>query len=174
MIIFLIGFMGSGKSTLGKRLAKKIDYDFLDMDQVIMKDEGQTVSEIFETKGEAYFRQKETELLQQLNADSNQVVATGGGAPCFASNIDIMNQKGVTVYLKMSPACLAGRLYNARAVRPLIAHLNADELLGYIEIKLAEREPCYNKAKCVIKAENVRPYHIVSLVFGDGSDEQYP
>jgi shikimate kinase len=170
MIIFLIGFMGSGKSTLGKRLARKIDYNFLDMDQEIVKNEEQTVSEIFTNKGELYFRNLETELLQGLDPDSNLVVATGGGAPCFGSNIDIMNAKGVTVYLKMSPACLAGRLYNARAVRPLIANLSSDELLGYIETKLAEREPCYEKAKCVIKAENVRPYHIVSLVFGNETE----
>jgi shikimate kinase len=166
MIIFLIGFMGSGKSTLGKRLAKKIGYDFIDMDHYIEEQEGLKVPAIFEQKGEKYFREQEKLFLANLEPDANIVVATGGGAPCFGNNIELMNEKGITVYLKMSPASLASRLEKARVIRPLVAGLESDHLRNYIENKLREREPFYNQAKCVIRGENVKPFHITSLVFG--------
>lgn len=166
MIIFLVGFMGSGKSTLGKRLSKKISYDFIDMDEAIELEEGMSVTEIFEFKGENYFRNLETRFLESLNNSSNYVIATGGGAPCFADNMQLMNEKGVTVYLKLSPANLASRLENARSIRPLIASIPADELTDYIREQLGEREKYYNQARCVIKAENVKPDHVISLVFG--------
>ncbi|TVQ08067.1 MAG: shikimate kinase [Bacteroidetes bacterium] len=167
MIIFLIGFMGSGKTTLGKRLAKKIDYRFTDMDHFLEEKEGMKVSEIFEQKGEKYFREMEKAFLESLEVEENVVIATGGGAPCWGQNMEIMNQKGVTVYLKMSPASLASRLEKARTIRPLIAGLEPEHLQHYIEKKLQEREPWYNKARCVVRGENVKPFHVSSLVFGD-------
>jgi shikimate kinase len=166
MIIFLVGFMGSGKSTLGKRLSKKISYDFIDMDEAIELEEGMTVSEIFELKGESHFRGLETRFLESLDSTSNFVIATGGGAPCFADNMRLMNEKGVTVYLKLTPANLSSRLENARSIRPLIAAIPPEELTDYIRERLAEREKYYNQARCVIKAENVKPDHVISLVFG--------
>ena len=91
MIIFLLGFMGSGKSTLGKRLAKKMSWEFLDMDKVLEEQEGMTVTQIFQEKGEAYFREAETQFLQGLDPSMNRIVATGGGAPCHTNNMDLMN-----------------------------------------------------------------------------------
>jgi shikimate kinase len=166
MLLFLIGFMGSGKSTLGKRLAKKIDYDFADMDELLEQQEGMSVTEIFEQKGEAYFRHKETQLIQQFKPQQNRVIATGGGSPCFDQNMEIMNQKGITIYLRMTPAGLVNRLKNATELRPLLKNLTTDEqLLEYISEKLQHREPYYLQSKCIIKAENVKPEHVISLVF---------
>lgn len=167
MIIFLIGFMGSGKSTLGRRLAKKISYDFMDMDKVLEESEGIGVPEIFAQKGEAYFRQKETELLKNLDQTRNMVVATGGGLPCHDDNMELINSKGVSVYLRMKVASLVCRLENAQMVRPLLQNLAADELQQYIENKLAEREPYYLMAHCIIKGESVKPDHVIALVFGN-------
>ena len=168
MIIFLIGFMGSGKSTLGKRLARKIDYRFIDMDHHLEEVEGLKVSEIFEQKGEKYFRELEKGFLESMEIQDNVVIATGGGAPCWGKNMDIMNRKGVTVYLKMSPVSLASRLEKSRNIRPLIQGLNPEHLRDYIENKLQEREHYYNQAQCIVRGENVKPFHVSSLVFGDG------
>lgn len=159
--------MGSGKTTLGKRLARKINYEFIDMDHYIEEQAGMKVAEIFEQKGERYFREKEEAFLGSLQTENNLVVATGGGVPCFGNNMQLMNQKGITVYLKMSPASLASRLEKARNIRPLIEGMSPDLLRGYIEKKLHERELYYNKAQCIIKGENVKPFHVTSLVFGE-------
>ncbi len=167
MVLFLIGFMGSGKSTLGKRLAKKIDYIFIDMDEELENQEGMTVTEIFEQKGEKYFRNLESDFLQSIDSSKNMVVATGGGAPCFGDNMKIMNEKGITVYLRMTPGGLAKRLENARQLRPLISSIKSEDLVGFIASRLKEREKYYLRAQCVIKGENVKPEHVISLVFGD-------
>lgn len=167
MIIFLIGFMGSGKSTLGKRLARKIAYRFIDMDHVLEDKEGLKVNEIFDKKGEKYFRELEKDYLEKLKVTDDVVIATGGGAPCWGNNMEIMNSKGVTVYLKMSPASLSSRLEKSHNIRPLIQGLNPDHLRDYIEEKLREREPFYSRAQCVVKGENVKPFHVSSLVFGE-------
>lgn len=166
MIIFLIGFMGCGKSTLGKRLARKIDYEFQDMDTEIEEKAGMTVNEIFAQKGESWFRKAESEFLHSLDASKNMVIATGGGAPCFGDNMEEMNRLGITVYLKMSPVSLASRLENTRSLRPLLKDLTPGVLPDYIGERLKEREVWYNKAKCIIKAESVKPAHVVALVFG--------
>jgi shikimate kinase len=165
MIIFLVGFMGSGKSTLGRRLARKIDYPFTDMDEDIENEEQKTISDIFREKGEDYFRKLENAYLQKINNDKNLVIATGGGAPCFFNNMEVMNKKGVTIYLKMSPASLAFRLREAREHRPLLNEVSDQQLNDYVEQKLSKRENFYMQSKVVIKGENVKPDHIISLIF---------
>ncbi len=167
MIIFLIGFMGSGKSTLGKRLAKKMSWEFMDMDKVLEEQEGMAVTQIFQEKGEAYFRETESLLLQSLDPSMNRVVATGGGAPCHKNNMEVMNEKGVTVYLRMHECSLASRLEKARADRPLLKNIETAQLPEFIRQKLDEREPFYNQAHCIIKGESVKPDHIISLIFGN-------
>lgn len=169
MILFLIGFMGSGKTTLGKRLAKKLEYEFADMDEILEAQEGMCITDIFKHKGEAYFRELETGYINKLDNTKNMVLATGGGAPCFGENMNLMNQKGITIYLKMTAEGLAGRLENAKQLRPLIAHLEGDNLRDFIADKLLEREKFYLQSKCVIKAESVRPEHVIALVFGDSN-----
>jgi shikimate kinase len=167
MLLFLIGFMGSGKSTLGKRLAKKLGYEFIDMDELLEEREGLSVSEIFSKKGEKYFRSLENELIRSFDKQKKTVIATGGGAPCHDDNMKLMNEKGITVYLKMSPGGLASRLENAKHLRPLIANLKTEDLQDYISDKLKEREEYYLESKCIIKGENVKPEHVISLVYGN-------
>src|SRR5437773_11285939 len=97
--IFLMGFMGSGKTFFGKQLAQLLNYEFIDLDELIGKNEGATIAEIFFSKGEAYFRSKESSLLKSLSQNENAVIATGGGTPCFHDNMKWMNEHGITVYL---------------------------------------------------------------------------
>jgi shikimate kinase len=165
MVIFLIGFMGSGKSTLGKRLARKIEYQFQDMDQVIEEQQNMTVSEIFRVKGEAFFRDLERIYLESIDTASDLVIATGGGAPCFGNNIELMNSKGMTVYLKLSAHGLVTRLMKARNIRPLIESMSAERLHDYISETLPGREKYYNQAKCILKGENAKPSHVIALLF---------
>ncbi|MFP4289600.1 MAG: shikimate kinase [Bacteroidales bacterium] len=174
MIIFLIGFMGSGKSTLGKRLAHKIDYPFLDMDEAVEKQADMTIADMFKKKGEDYFRRKENEFLQQLDTQQNLIVATGGGSPCFYNNIEIMNTKGITVYLKMTPSGLAYRLKQSRGDRPLLADIGDGDLEDYIDNKLKIREPFYVQSSCIIKGENVKPDHVIDLVFDRQQKKETP
>jgi shikimate kinase len=165
MVIFLIGFMGSGKSTLGKRLARKIDYRFEDMDQVIEEQENMPVSDIFRQKGEAYFRELETKYLDSVDETSDLVIATGGGAPCFGNNMEMMNSKGVTVYLRLNAQGLVSRLVKARNIRPLIASMSPEKLFEFISETLPGREKFYNRAKCILKGESAKPSHVIALLF---------
>lgn len=151
MLIFLIGFMGSGKTTLGRPLASRLGYDFLDLDKVIEEGEGSTVVEIFAAQGEEYFRTLERRYLQDIIVHGgNAVVSTGGGTPCFNGNMELMNTNGITVYLKLSPGMLADRLMAARVCRPLLAGKSPEELLQYIVDTLAVREEHYERANVVV------------------------
>ncbi|MFI3262561.1 MAG: shikimate kinase [Rikenellaceae bacterium] len=164
MLVFLIGYMGSGKSTLGKSLARKLMMEFCDMDALIEKQEQCSTSEIFATKGENYFRECETEYLKNLSSDQNFVVATGGGAPCFNGNMDIMNQKGETVYLDIKPGILTSRLKFGKAKRPLIASKTDEELLEFVEGALEHRNEFYRKAKYIIKGDNIKVDDIINAL----------
>ena len=166
MRIYLVGFMGSGKSSLGKRLSKKLNYPFVDLDQVVEKNTGMSISDIFLRYGEGHFRQLEQEALHESATYPKAVIATGGGTPCFFDNMDFINDHGVSVYLRMSPATLAYRLEHAQVSRPLIEKHKGDDLMQFIENKLKEREPWYLKARCIIKGETVKADQIISLVFG--------
>jgi shikimate kinase len=147
--IYVIGFMGSGKSTAGKSLAKKLGMEFTDLDSVIEETEGLKVREIFNTKGEDYFREKEASCLRALGKKKNIVVSCGGGTPCFHQNMDYMSSDGTVVYLKMSPAALASRLSSDRGQRPLIKGVAPADLPAFIEEKLSSREIYYLKAHVI-------------------------
>lgn len=146
MKIFLIGFMGCGKSTLGRKLATKLGYDLIDLDHQIEKNTGLAVGDYFSTHGEEAFRKLESETLQAFDYPKNCVIATGGGTPCFFDNIDWMNANGTTIYIEMPPAALAKRLESGIAKRPLLRNLTPEGVLEFIGSKLAEREPFYTKA----------------------------
>ncbi len=167
MRIYLIGFMGSGKSTLGKRLARRLDYGFLDLDHEVEKKQGMSVMEIFREQGEESFRALERQQLHDTALQDNLVIATGGGTPCFFDNMDFILQSGMSVYLRMSHLSLSHRLENAFTRRPLLDQLQGEPLQQYIAQKLQEREPYYLRAHCIIKGETVKPDHIISLVFGE-------
>jgi shikimate kinase len=147
MRIFLIGFMGAGKSFLGKALANSLDIGFVDLDEVIEKEAGMHISAIFETMGEATFRQLEAAALRSLLDLDDIVVATGGGAPCFNDNMDWMNENGVTVYLFAEVPLLARRLRNEMIKRPLLAALPEGGLEDFLHTKIAEREAYYGKSQ---------------------------
>ncbi len=150
-IIFLIGFMGSGKSTIGPALAKSLGFYFIDLDDYIESKEKMIVSDIFKKKGETYFRNLETIALQEICSLSMVVIGLGGGTPCFNNNIDVINSSGKSIYLQMSSKALASRLFTERNKRPIIAHIsNLEMLQEFIENSLRTRSPFYTKADLII------------------------
>lgn len=153
MRIFIIGFMGTGKSHWGIQWAKENDLEFFDMDALIEKEEQASVVDIFEKAGEDYFRVKEASILRDLLKYDNCIISCGGGAPCFYDNMSLMNQNGTTVYLTASPQYILEKVLLEKEKRPIINHINEAELLFFIEQKLKERAPFYNLAKITLNAE---------------------
>lgn len=162
--IFLIGFMGAGKSTLGKKLAKAIGYQFVDSDKEISNQQGVTISVLFDTKGEAYFRQLEKEFIEQLDSNENYVVATGGGLPIYNDLMNTLNEKGITLYLRVKPSTLLLRLKEGQKKRPLIANLNEEQLHAFISEKLLERESTYIKAQLIVDEPNQKIEQLIHLL----------
>ena len=165
MKIFLIGFMGVGKTTIGKRLAAKLNFNFVDSDAAIEKNEGQTITEIFSDKGENYFRTLERSFLE-TELENNSVVALGGGTPCFQDNMELINKMGITVYLQMPTGLIVNRLKNAKGKRPLIEAVKEDEeqLRKVVEAMLNERFPFYEKASITADASNFNASKMDSLI----------
>jgi shikimate kinase len=158
MIVILIGYMASGKSTIGRILAKKLSYDFIDLDDYIEVAEMKSINDIFKTSGEIYFRKKETQYLSEVITNKNNIVlALGGGTPCYGNNMEtILNSKHVTsIYLKATIASIIERLENEKDKRPLISHLSTkSELSEFIGKHLFERMQFYSKAKYTIDTNN--------------------
>ena len=150
-LVYIIGFMGSGKSTTGRKLAYLLNWHFEDLDRSIEKYSGKTISEIFSQDGEIYFRNVESEVLRSLKSQTNTVISTGGGTPCFGDNMDFMMETGLTLYLKLTPGQLKSRLSDSKGERPLIKDLTNDGLLHFIEDKLAFREKWYNRAEITVE-----------------------
>ena len=149
--IYLVGFMGSGKSYWGKRLAEHLGRPFFDLDEVIEAGEDQAVLALFSTIGESGFRELERRYLHQMEHQPPAVVATGGGTPCFFDNMDWMNAHGTTVYLKTSYQLLQERLAAGKDRRPLLSGLSDAELLQFIEALLAKREVFYRQAMATVE-----------------------
>lgn len=158
MIVVLMGYMGSGKSTVGKELATLLNYSFIDLDAYISKKEEAKITKLFQLKGEIYFRKKETEYLSELITTSeNVVLALGGGTPCYGTNMSVLiSAPNVKLfYLKLSIPNLVARLFDEREKRPLISHLNSEaELTEFIGKHLFERTQYYNQAEFIINADN--------------------
>ena len=119
--VFLIGYMGSGKSTIGRYVAKDMGWRFIDMDDYVERRLGCTISEFFAKHGEEAFRQAEAEALRELAKEPKAIIATGGGAPCHFDNMEVMRAAGLTIYIKVEPGELAARLKGAKTKRPIIA-----------------------------------------------------
>ena len=143
---FLIGYMGSGKTTLGRAVASRTGISFIDLDDFIEKREGCTVKEIFARRGEDAFRAIEREALAEVSRRPDTLVACGGGTPCFGDNMELLNRCGLTVYLDAPHASLLSRLKEGRAKRPLIASLSDEELDSFIISQMQWREPFYSRA----------------------------
>ena len=154
MKIFLVGFMGSGKTTIGRRIAELMGFDFVDTDRFIEMQHNTTIAQLFTQHGETVFRKMEHDLLQELQQRDFAVISTGGGMPCHSGNMDIMLAGGKVVYLKTSPQALSRRLLRSHIERPLIKGKTEKELQQYIVEKLAEREPFYNRAHIVVQTED--------------------
>ncbi len=152
---FLIGFMGSGKTHWGKIWAKKNLLDFFDLDEIIEKQEKKTIADIFEKKGEDYFREKETTVLKTFAKINNCIIACGGGTPCHHGNMRWMNEHGTTVYLSSTTHDIFERVLEEQDKRPLIKKMNKAELHFFIEQKLKEREPYYKKAAVVLNSKKL-------------------
>ncbi len=144
--ILLTGYMGAGKTTLGRALADRLGVTFIDLDNYIEERYRKTISQIFAEKGEEGFRDIERRMLHEVAEFEDVIISTGGGTPCFFDNIDYMNRMGTTVYLQASPERLFIRLSIARKQRPLIKDKNDEELRTFIAEQLAKREPYYSKA----------------------------
>ena len=147
MRIYLIGYMGCGKSTLGRRLSEHLNLQFVDMDHYIEERNLKTIPQIFEQEGEAEFRNKERKALEELSEFTDIIIATGGGAPCFFDNIDLMNRSGKTVFINIDPAILADRLLKSKTERPLIKGKSREELVAFIDETLKRRNEFYKQAK---------------------------
>jgi len=151
--IVLVGFMGSGKSTIGKVLAEQLGVDFIDADEVIVKQEGMSISALFETKGEDYFRQKEREFVVNLKNVQPSVIAVGGGLPCYENNLELLKESGTVFYLNVSVMTLVKRLQVEKSNRPLIAKLEDKEFSNFVFDRLIERTAFYRKAHHIIPNE---------------------
>jgi len=153
MNVFLIGFMGSGKTSLGKKIANKLNRTFIDLDDLIEGKEGKSISELFSEKGENYFRQIEKSVLLSQSKDKEVVVSLGGGACCNEESWKFMENNGLIIYLKEKPEILFGRLKQNKNQRPLIAHLPDEDLKEFIDKKLSERSIYYDKAHFVYEKD---------------------
>ena len=151
--IILIGFMGVGKTSLGKKLAKKLNWQFLDTDKWIEKKTGLAITAIFEQKGEVYFRELERNCIEELRVVENAVISVGGGLPCFGDAMESLKSFGTTIYLKLEAKEIARRLAESKIERPLINGLKENELEKYVEKKLLEREKHYSKAKYTLRPD---------------------
>ncbi|MCT4630991.1 shikimate kinase [Winogradskyella sp.] len=158
MVVVLMGYMGSGKSTIGKGLATVLSYKSLDLDSYISEKELASIPEIFKQKGEIYFRKKETFYLNEiLSSEDNIILSLGGGTPCYGKNLSVLlnNDKIKLFYLKLSIPLLTKRLFSEIEKRPVISHLKTeDELTEFIGKHLFERTQYYNEAHYTINTDH--------------------
>jgi len=155
MKLVCLGYMGCGKSTIGKQIASKLKLKFVDLDAYIEMKEAATVKEIFDTKGEIYFRKIETLYLSELMSDTeHDIISLGGGTPCFGENMDIINMNSTSVYLRATIPTLFERLKKEQSTRPLIQTIGLDKLEEFIGKHLFERGFFYNRAEKTIAVDN--------------------
>ena len=147
MKIILLGYMGSGKSTVAKELAKTLNLPFTDLDDFIIEKEKMSIKGIFETKGEIYFRLQESKYLKELlNNENDAVLALGGGTPCYSDNMELIKKEAISIYLKASISTICQRLRSEKEQRPLIAYLNDEQLTEFVAKHLFERTNFYEQA----------------------------
>ena len=165
MQLVLIGYMGSGKSSVGSLLSESLQFEFIDLDSYISTSEGATITEIFQEKGEIYFRRKEAAILSEILSEKNKIVlSTGGGTPSYGTVMEDLKTRinVVTIYLKNSLETLTHRLFEEKNERPLIAHLETRELLNdFIRKHLFERSFYYNQAAIILECDGLSQKEIV-------------
>lgn len=161
--IILMGYMGSGKTTVGRALAKDLNMPFYDLDWYIESRMRKTVKQIFDERGEDGFRVIERNMLHEVAEFENIVVSCGGGTPCFFDNIDYLNQQGETVYLKCTPEVLHKHLSMGKTVRPLLLNKTPEQVKTYIKEQLQVREPFYSKAKHTVDVTLMDNYEKIKI-----------
>jgi shikimate kinase len=161
MKIFLIGFMGSGKTTWGKIIGEKLEVPFFDLDDLIEKRANLKINDIFDRKGEKYFRKLEAVCLRELHVMDHFILACGGGTPCFYDNMMVMNALGITVWMNTPKEVMATRLLEEAGHRPLINGLSSERLHEFIEDKLEERLQFYNQARIIIDPTTSTPDDLI-------------
>lgn len=168
MKIFLIGYMGCGKSSLGRKIAKSANMRFVDMDSLIEQKEGASVSDIFAFAGEEYFRRTERNLIEELaQEDEDMVISTGGGVPTWQDNMERINSIGESFYLRRSAKQIASRLSpHGRQKRPKLRGLNDEELVEFMTRNMAEREPFYQKATRTVECAEMSDENLVEYILG--------
>ena len=155
MRIYLIGYMGSGKTTAGKRLAKIMNFPFYDLDKMIEECSHYSIADIFAKFDEVAFRQLEKNTLHKTSSIEKAIISTGGGTPCFFDNMEWIRSNGISVYLKMSSKSLTDRILNSKKKRPLTKDKSPSELLEYVEKHLGKREKYYRQADIIVKGEDL-------------------
>lgn len=153
--VVLVGFSGAGKTTLAKKIAKKLNYSAIDTDFEFEKKHNVKIIDFFAENGEEKFRKLEYEILQEVLLYNNVVISSGGGLPCNFNAMQLINEKAISVYIKLSAQSLVNRLINSKTERPLMAGKTEIELLEFVSAKLLERESYYAQAKIISKGENV-------------------
>ncbi len=178
MIVFLLGFMGAGKSHLGRQLAIETGSEYFDLDNLLVEQTGMTINQVFEKHGEDYFRELETNMLHKISTELNlkeikanslkkekyYFIGCGGGTPCFNNNMEWMNSQGLTVWLNPSVNVLFSRLRNEKDQRPLLKQLEDDQMITFIENKLAERKFFYELSTIVLNDNDITVSNILKLV----------
>jgi len=161
-MIFIIGFMGVGKSTIGKKLALQMNVNFIDVDNEIELSEKTTIKEIFKKRGEEYFRKIESTILKRI--EPNSIVACGGGLPCYNDNIKYINKNGVSIYLYADANNIFKRIKKDITNRPLINDMKKKDLKSYIKSKVRERSEIYKKANFTINTNTKSETEILTQI----------
>ncbi|MDC6367779.1 MULTISPECIES: shikimate kinase [Flavobacteriaceae] len=166
MKVVLVGYMASGKSTVGKMLAKELDMPFIDLDDYIEEQEQKSISDIFSEKGEIFFRKLEHSTLSEvLESHETLVLSTGGGTPCYSGNMEtILEKSDHSIYLQLSVPNLAERIEGEKDKRPLVSNLDAEELQEFIGKHLFERSQFYSKAKHIVPCNDKDLQNVVSEI----------
>lgn len=161
--IIIIGYMGAGKTTVGKALAQELNMQFYDLDWYIESRMHKTVPQIFAERGEEGFRNIEHRMLHEVAEFEDVIISCGGGTPCFFDNMEYLNQQGDTVYLKATPEVLCKHLRMGKTERPLLKDKSPEEMISFINEQLAKREPYYSKAKHVLDVNLLDNYEKIKV-----------
>jgi shikimate kinase len=164
--VFLVGYMGSGKSTAGRKLARLLHYDFADTDDLIVAMTGKPVEVIFREDGEDAFRLLEHTIIRTLSRRINTVIATGGGTPCFYNNMQLMRMAGITVYLKLHASALTRRINQSKSPRPLLRNIAPADLPDFITAHLKQRLQHYSQAHITVEGENLNLEELATKIRG--------
>lgn len=163
--IFLMGMPGSGKTTIGKKLAKSMNYEFIDLDQFIEKSENCSINDIFRHQGEDYFRNAETKYISEIALKKEKtVISLGGGTPCFNDNMNLLLKSGLCIYIRANEKLLLNRLENAKSQRPLFWGLTKQEIENKLLQLITIRTPFYEKAHITVDASSLQEKKIMELI----------